>query len=203
MPRITPTTDDGSAGSTEVGHLADLLVAARDGDQQAFERLIAACRPVVRRLARRHAWHPSDIDDICQEVWVRLVEHAAAIREPRALLGWLMMVTTRTAAALGRRSTRLVPADVDDQRPGAGSTEEHALRSCERREIATGLRAALARLDDADRHLLLLLDGDGSLSYRDVSERLQRPVGSLGPTRQRLLRRLRVDPALQRLRPAS
>ncbi len=114
-----------------------------------------------------------------------------------------MMVTCRVAADLGRRGSRLVPAEVDDDWPSPGSAEDHALRSFERREISDGVRAALARLDADDRRLLLLLDGDESLSYRDVSDRVQRPVGSLGPTRQRLLRRLRVDPAVRRLRLAS
>jgi RNA polymerase sigma factor (sigma-70 family) len=157
----------------------------------------------VQRQARRHAWTPGDIDDVVQEVWARLVEHGASIREPRALLAWLMMVTSRVAADLGRRASRLVPTELDDGSPSPGSTEDHALSTFERGEISVGVRAALSRLDAEERHLLLLLDGDDSLSYRDVSDLVQRPIGSLGPTRQRLLRRLRVDPAVQRLRLAS
>lgn len=73
----------------------------------------------------------------------------------------------------------------------------------ERREVTDGVRAALGRLDTEDRRVLLLLTGDSTHSYRDVSVQVRRPVGSLGPTRQRLLRRLRVDPAVRRLRPAG
>jgi RNA polymerase sigma factor (sigma-70 family) len=198
----TPIGNAAQPGA-DVDDLAALLVATRAGEARALERLIAACSPVVQRHARRHAWTTGDVDDIVQEVWVRLVEHGASIREPRALLAWLLMVTSRVAADLGRRASRLVPTEVDDDLPGPGSTEDHALGSFERREISDGVRAALARLDAADRRLLLLLDGDESLSYQDVSDKVQRPIGSLGPTRQRLLRRLRVDPAVRRLRLAS
>jgi RNA polymerase sigma factor (sigma-70 family) len=198
-----PATWNAASPGADIDHLAALLVAARAGEPRAFDRLIAACRPVVQRQARQHAWTASDVDDVIQEVWVRLVEHGGSIREPRALLAWLMMVTRRVAADLGRRGSRLVPAEADEDRPGPGSAEDHALRSFERHEISDGVRAALARLDVEDRRLLLLLDGDESLSYRDVSDLVQRPVGSLGPTRQRLLRRLRVDPAVRRLRLAS
>jgi RNA polymerase sigma factor (sigma-70 family) len=187
------------AGDAGAERLGDLLVAARHGCPGAFDVLIAACRPLVESRARRHAWRPGDVDDIVQEVWTRLVEHAAAIREPRALLAWLAMVTTRVASELGRRDARLIPTDVDDGRAGTASSEDNAMRSFERREVTDGIRAALDRLDAADRRLLLLLDGDDSLSYRQVSEQVRRPIGSLGPTRRRLLRRLRVDPAVRRL----
>jgi hypothetical protein len=38
------------------------------------------------------------------------------------------------------------------------------------------------------------------MSYRQISHEISRPIGSIGPTRQRLLRRLRVDPAVRPLR---
>jgi RNA polymerase sigma factor (sigma-70 family) len=192
-----------STSADEVDRLGELLIAARQGCPGAFDRLIAACRPIVESQARRHAWRPDAVDDIVQEVWVRLVEHAEAIREPRALLGWLAMVTRRAASEIGRRNARLVPTDLDDKRPGPASTEDHAMRSFERREVTDGVRAALARLAAEERRLLLLLDGDDSLSYRQVSEQVRRPIGSLGPTRRRLLRRLRVDPAVRGLRIAD
>ena len=187
----------------DVERLAAQLVAARAGCAGAFDRLIATCRPVVERQARRNAWRVGDVDDIVQEVWIRLFENADDIREPRSLLGWLTMVTSRVASQVGHRNARLVPTDLDDNRPSPASTEDQAMRSYERREVTDGVRAALARLDAEDRRVLLLLEGEDDLSYLEVSRQLRRPIGSLGPTRQRLLRRLRVDPAVSRLRPAG
>jgi RNA polymerase sigma factor (sigma-70 family) len=187
----------------DVDRLADLLIAARDGTSGGFERLISACRPIVERQALRVAWRSGDVDDIVQEVCIRLFEHAGTIREPRSLLNWLTIVTRRAASQVGRRGARLVPTDLDDSRSTSASTEDQAMRSYERREVTDGVRSALTRLDAEDRRVLLLLEGDGSLSYRQVSTAVCRPIGSLGPTRQRLLQRLRVDPAVRRLRPAS
>ena len=156
----------------DVDILATLLIAARDGDAGAFDRLIAACRPIVERQARRDAWRAGDVDDIVQEVCLRLFEHAATIREPRSLLSWLAMVTKRSASQVGRRSTRLVPTDLDDNRPSPASTEDQAMRAYERREVTDGVRAALARLNAEDRRVLLLLEGDDDLSYREVSRQI-------------------------------
>ena len=148
----------------DVDILATLLIVARDGDAGAFDRLIAACRPLIERQARRDSWRAGDVDDIVQEVCLRLFEHAPTIREPRSLLSWLAMVTKRSASQVGRRSTRLVPTDLDDNRPSPASTEDQAMRAYERREVTDGVRAALARLNAEDRRVLLLLEGDDDLS---------------------------------------
>ena len=203
MSPVPQTMTPAAGDRVDVEHVATLLVAARGGTPGAFDRLIATCRPVIERQARRSAWRSSDVEDIVQEVYIRLFEHASTIREPRSLLSWLTMVTRRAAAQAGRRGARLVPTALDDERPSPASTEDQAMSTYERREVTDGVRAALGRLDTEDRRVLLLLTGDSTHSYRDVSVQVRRPVGSLGPTRQRLLRRLRVDPAVRRLRPAG
>jgi DNA-directed RNA polymerase specialized sigma24 family protein len=66
-----------------------------------------------------------------------------------------------------------------------------------RAERNQALRDGLAELTPAQRGLLLLLAADPPLSYREISRRLGIPVGSIGPTRGRLLERLRGCAALQ------
>jgi RNA polymerase sigma factor (sigma-70 family) len=64
---------------------------------------------------------------------------------------------------------------------------EHEVLAAER---STVLRQALGLLPDRDRELLreCLVEGR---SYDEITQRLAMPVGSIGPTRQRALRRLR------------
>jgi DNA-directed RNA polymerase specialized sigma24 family protein len=45
--------------------------------------------------------------------------------------------------------------------------------------------------------MLLLLTADPPVSYRDISQILGIPVGSIGPTRARCLQRLRGTSAMQ------
>lgn len=185
--------------SVDPHHTAALLVDVRDGRADSFESLIKACRPIVERHARMYAWADCDVEDIVQEVWIRLIRHADTIRDPQSLVAWLRVVTQRMASELGRRSVRMVPTDVADEEASAASTEDQALSRHDRLRIADGVRSALARLDETDRQLLLLLHRDDSPRYDDVSRQMNRPIGSLGPTRQRLLKRLRNDPAVRRL----
>ena len=58
------------------------------------------------------------------------------------------------------------------------------------------LWAAVQELPDRHRQLMSLLLASPSPSYADVSEAVGMPVGSIGPTRQRAMERLRRDPSV-------
>ena len=50
---------------------------------------------------------------------------------------------------------------------------------------------AFARLPEAAQELLRLFCADPPIDYQTISEMVDRPVGSLGPTRARILDKLR------------
>lgn len=183
-----------------------LLVAARAGEPDALNRLIRVCEPLVRAQAARYARHPGDVDDIVQDVWERLLRSAEQIRNPDVLVAWLVTVARRVSIDVSKRGDRSRPTQFDDRTMAkananaGGTTEDEAIQRCSRDETALGVREALGRIDGADRTLLMLLSGDEAMHYRDISRHVHRPVGSLGPTRMRLLGHLRSDPAVRRLR---
>jgi RNA polymerase sigma factor (sigma-70 family) len=176
--------------------IADLVLRARVGERAAVEEIVERCSPMLRALARRHVSNAAEIDDIVQDVWVAFVQNLDRIREPAATRAWLVRVLTHTAWRAQSRSARAVPvADVGE---GASpeDTEDAALRRVWCDDLKERLAPALRTLRPEDRHLVVLLAGAGRLDYRTVSRVLHRPVGSIGPTRQRALARLRRHPAL-------
>jgi DNA-directed RNA polymerase specialized sigma24 family protein len=60
-----------------------------------------------------------------------------------------------------------------------------------RQEQQVLVRRALAELPDRHRQLMELLVASPPISYQDISARLGMPVGSIGPTRARILTRMR------------
>jgi len=164
-----------------------------------MRELIVTCEPFVRRRAAREAWRRDHVEDVVQDVWLQFLSHADDIRDPATLLAWLGTVTRRAAARVGHRERRLVPTDAPDIGAGADSAEDDAIDMCGRDEVTDGVRDALDRLDADERRLLMLLHHDDRPGYRDIGREVGRPVGSLGPTRQRLLRRLRRDQDIARL----
>jgi RNA polymerase sigma factor (sigma-70 family) len=200
------TTPVDSSAVFDVDRAAELLGEIALGRDGALDDLVRLCAPLVRRQARRHAWQAGDVDDVVQDVWIRLVLNVDRIRDPRALPGWLNVVTRRSAALIGRRRSQLVPTDLADDRANADSTEDEAIGRQGRAEVTSTVRSALGRLRDRDQRLLVLLHRDDRPGYREISREVRRPIGSLGPTRQRLLARLRTDAGiagLAELQPAS
>ena len=66
-------------------------------------------------------------------------------------------------------------------------------------ERNAALRAAFAELPPKCRQLLAMLISDPPYSYAEISEKLQIPMGSIGPQRARCLERLRRSSALSGL----
>jgi len=58
------------------------------------------------------------------------------------------------------------------------------------------VRAAVRRLNGRKQLVLDALLCTPDASYDDLAQRLQMPIGSIGPTRERGLERLRSDSAL-------
>ena len=184
-----------------VAALDHLVPATAAGDRRAFAELVTRYRPRVAAVARRHVSRHADVEDVVQEVWIALWQHVGAIERPRALPGWLRRVTVHAALRAQARSGRLVASEEVEDLVSDEHTEEQGLARSARGELNQAVHGALARLRTADRRLVELLMADDRPDYRSVSRAIDRPVGSIGPTRQRVFDRLRRDPSLERLAP--
>jgi RNA polymerase sigma factor (sigma-70 family) len=179
---------------------AELVAAAREGDEGAWTALVERYQPVVNAITRRHRLSAADGADVSQNVWLALVNHLADLREPRALCGWISTIAARACLEVIKLRNRtvvvdpLAPTGLDQ--PAAGTPWEtgaevieldEALLQSERRKA---VRQGLAQLTPVQQDLLLLLVADPPLPYEQISLRLGMPVGSIGPTRARVLRKL-------------
>ncbi|SEF30676.1 RNA polymerase sigma factor, sigma-70 family [Amycolatopsis pretoriensis] len=176
--------------------LVDRLVHdAVRGNPAGWREIVRRYTPLVRSVCHRHGLAAADIDDVTGVVWLRLVTHLADLRTPAALPGWLSVTTQRECLAVLRHHARQTCTDewdIADTRP----EPDAQLLELERR---TTLRHAIATLPDRDRHLMSMLFRDPPAPYTQISTTLRIPVGTIGPTRQRCLGRLRRNPAITAL----
>ena len=205
------TVDTVSTPSTFAEQPAAVLLAcARDGSQEAWTALVDRFTPLLWAIARRHRLSSADAADVVQVTWLRLVENLDHVREPSRLPGWLVTTCQREALRAIRANALCIPLDPGDP---SGALARHAdergtdgpLEVALQRESATILRAALDDLPARQRRVLAELiepTGDTSSGYADAARALDVPVGSLGPTRQRALARLRANPTVQSIGPA-
>ena len=186
-----------SAPSPTRTELVFLFKLARDGDNDALAPLLRALRPLVVRAARQYLSRPSDIDDVVQDTWLTLVTNWDNIHTPEGLTGWVWRVAANLAIRHGRAqgdavlSEDAIVASADGAEPADGLLREER-RRCVRR--------AVARLGPRERQLLEVLSQEDRPNYQWASEVLQRPLGSIGPSRMRALARLSRDPEIAALR---
>lgn len=173
-----------------------LVYRAAGGDQTAWNAIVAEYTDLVRAVVRDFRLGNAQSADAVQTTWLRLIEHVTAIREPERLAGWLRTTARRVCLEMIRDSGRrqVVWADRDDVWASWSSPEAEEAGpepSAIRQEQQRLVRAALATLPERHRALLRLLVASPPVSYEEISGRLGMPIGSIGPTRARILARLR------------
>jgi RNA polymerase sigma factor (sigma-70 family) len=180
--------------STHRPDLAQLTRAAARGDERAWTGLVTRLDPVLHAVATRYRLG-TDVDDVVQTAWLRAVEHVDRMNDPAAIAGWLVTTTRREAMRTLQRGVREVvtgdvPAAVEADR---GATPDAIAIEGERR---AAVRAAVARLPLRQRRLMTSLLATPAPSYDHVAQHAGMPLGSIGPTRDRAIARLRQDPQL-------
>jgi RNA polymerase sigma factor (sigma-70 family) len=173
------------------------VVAARAGDPAAVDRLVAGYLPLVYTIVGRALDGHADVDDVVQDVMVRVLRNLGDLRDPDAFRSWLVAITVRQVRERfrSRRGApdALLPEDVRD--PGADFTDLAITRlelSGQRRETAEATRW----LDEDNRELLSLwwLEASGELTRDEIVEaidvsrqhaavRIQRMKGQLETAR--------------------
>ncbi len=184
--------------------VALLVKEAAAGNGAAWNELVARFSGLVASVARRYRLSTQDVDDVCQTVWLRLVEGIATIRDPERIGAWLAAVTRHESLRLLRRAGRETPvADtgLDDTPSPERETDDSILAAERKQAVWAAIDRLPARTQDVMRHLL----ADPAPGYGMVAVVLGIPVNSVGPTRHRALRALGHSPVLAAvgLAPAS
>ncbi|HKA82584.1 MAG TPA: sigma-70 family RNA polymerase sigma factor [Acidimicrobiales bacterium] len=182
----------------DAAEIAALVCRARAGDRGALAQIVDRCTPMVRAIAHRYVSNPADVEDVVQDAWLSLVEHLHSIRSPAATRAWLVQVTTHAAWRNRRKVLRAAPDAELDERAADDDTAEAGLGHVWCEQLRQPLAQAVRALRPDHRHLIELLTADEPPDYRAAGKLLDRPIGSIGPTRQRVLERLRRQPALAR-----
>ncbi|TDC84207.1 sigma-70 family RNA polymerase sigma factor [Micromonospora sp. KC606] len=181
------------------------VAAARSGDRQALESLLAEHLPLIYGVVRRALGTDPDVDDVVQETMLRAVRHLRGLRDPEGFKSWLVAIAVRQiqerSRRLARRATR-VAYDVDIGVDGASLPDPGAdftLPTEERIDLARELHTiaqASGFLTPADRQLLALWSQEvaGSLTRAEVASALALSPAHTAVRVQRM--RARLDLAL-------
>lgn len=168
----------------------ELLVARAAGnDAAAWEQLVDRFAGLVWTVVRSVGLNDTDSADVCQTTWMRLAEHLDDLHDTGRLGAWLATTARREAIRVSRLGSRHVPVDPWEwlDQPFDGLDPEAAAVDAER---AAAVQAAVAVLPAHCRQLLLSLTRDPPVPYLELSAEMGVPIGTIGPTRSRCLRKL-------------
>jgi RNA polymerase sigma factor (sigma-70 family) len=179
--------------------LAQQVQAAAAGDEGAWNALIGRFSGLVWAVCRAHRLDRATAEDVSQVVWIRLVEQVGSIREPERVGSWLATTTRRECLRVLRRASRETAKDDSYFERPAEEVFGRVDRDLQASERDSRLWQALGRLSPSRQRLMRVLMADPRPSYDEIAAALDIPVGSIGPTRQRCLERLRRTPELSGL----
>jgi RNA polymerase sigma factor (sigma-70 family) len=179
-----------------------LVAAARAGDPAAWRALVQRHDRRIAAVCHGHRLSSADAADVRQITWLRAVEHIDRLHDPERLGAWLATVARRECLRVIRQATRFRPCDDEllrHERDIAAVPDSRLLES----ERRVAVRTAVTALPRRDRALLTLLYSEAEPSYADIGRSMRMPVGSIGPTRGRVLDRLRRHGRLAELAAAA
>ena len=176
--------------------LAELLAACARRDRAAFERLYRASAPklfgVALRILRREDW----AEDVLQECYVRIWDHAPEYRAGLAApMTWMTsIVRNRCLDWLRRPNLEVVLAgadeDGDDPLDRMPSGDSGPLEVLARSADAKALGDCLRRLEAKQRQAIMLAFYQG-LSHSELASHMREPLGTVKTWVRRGLERLK------------
>ena len=166
---------------------AQLLRSAGLGDDTAWTEIVDRYGGLVCAVVRSYRLQDADARDAEQRTWLRLVEHCASVRDPERLGGWLSTTAARECLRVLRENRAVVTSELDTLADPVRGVEDRVVDA----DTAARLWSIVATLPPRSRTIMSELFAEEPRPYADVARATGIPIGSLGPSRARLLDRVR------------
>ncbi len=151
----------------------EVVRKAQDGDAGAFNEVVTSYRRRIMGTVARMINRPEDVEDVAQEVFLRLYYSMDQLRSPEVFEPWLYRLTVNASLDYLRKRRRRGEsrmADLSEQQvmmadAAAGTRwSEDQARKAKTREFVDSL---LSEVSEADRALLTLKEVEG-LSLKEL-----------------------------------
>lgn len=150
-----------------------LIADARGGDVRAFESLLKRHEVLVLRVLRYLRVPPRDLEDVAQEVFIRVFRHLNGYRPGGSFVGWIYRTTVNAAHDQRRRAGRVAAEEGawSDDAATAPDPNPDPAELAGQEELRRRLERALDTLTERERAVFVVLEIEG-LETRDVARAL-------------------------------
>lgn len=162
----------------------ELMRDFQRGDEAAFAVLYNRYRVLIYRFLARKISSPTRAEDLTQEVFMAVVQHAREWREEASVKTYFYRIAfNRAVSELRRSEHKVMVAEQDhDSEDGPPSKEavstDSPAQDYETRERARLVREALKEIDPDFRDAILLKEYE-ELKYEEIAEILNVAVGTV------------------------
>lgn len=163
------------------GEPTSLLMRAQQGDSGAIERLIELYQDTIYSMALSFTRDPHQAEDLAQDAWLKILRGLPKFRHDSKFSTWLYRVTMNTFLNTNRAVKR--------ESEVVGSLAIEAESSAPRLEAALDVHDAVRQLPEEFRSVVLLRYV-ADLSYKEIAQVLELPLGTVQSRLKRALDKL-------------
>ena len=163
----------------------------RDNAPTDADRFLALLRPIERdleRYCRRLVWEPQEAPDVLQNAVLRAFAAFDRYRENASFRAWMFKIVTNEAFAMNRKHARIARHEFQlepEELAGLAAADAAETAAADALSAAAldaalepAVSTALKSLTDTER-AVLLLRAIAELRYREISDTLNIPMGSV------------------------
>jgi len=153
----------------------ELIERARNGDEGAFNQVVQAYRKRILGTIARLIGRPDDVEDVGQEVFLRLYYSLEQLRTPEVFETWLYRLTVNAAYDYLRKQKRRKESRMSDLSEQAVSMADAAAggkvdaEETRRSKIRELVQSLLGKISEEDRILLMMKEVEG-LSLKELEK---------------------------------
>lgn len=153
----------------------EVVERARNGDDSAFNELVRVYRKRILGTISRLIGRPEDVEDVGQEVFLRLYYSMQQLRTPDMFEPWLYRLTVNSAYDYLRKRKRKKESRISDlseaqvTRADAEASGLHNHETERKSYIREFVQRLLGNVSEEDRLLLMLKEVEG-LSIKELEQ---------------------------------
>ncbi len=155
---------------------AILVCLAQRGDKEALQQLFIRNWTWLKGLVYSVVGRADQIDDVLQDVCVRVIRKIDLLREPERFRPWLAVLTRREALKSRQRRAKQ-PMQLQDEFAELTGDEKarQSYESMEQKELYGQIIGAIRLLPEKYRQVFML-QHSGDLTYGQIAEILDIPI---------------------------
>ena len=170
----------------------ELMARAAAGDKDAIRVLVERWERPIFSFMESMLGSPEEAQDVTQETFLRLCQHASRYRAAGRFKSWLFRIAGNLARNKLRRRKIIRWVSLEPLRHDRRFTGEGPDEVLERKEASEVVRSALSRLPERQRQAILLRHYEG-MSQTEIADAMNTTVSAVETLLYRAMQGLKTQ----------